>query len=145
MRCLAPQIRGAISLILRRNEEKCMLDLVIKNGQLVDGTGAPSRIADVAVKDGRIAEVGRVRGRARLTIDADGLLVAPGWLDIHTHYDGQATWDPLLDPSFSSGVTTAIMGNCGVGFAPIADGMQERLSSSWKASRRCPELPYISD
>src|SRR4051812_34919031 len=104
-----------------------MLDLVIKGGSLVDGSGSAPRTADVGVKDGQIVEVGRVSGAAHRTIDAGGLSVTPGWIDIHTHYDGQATWDPELDPSFSSGVTTAIMGNCGVGFAPVRDGMQERL------------------
>lgn len=104
-----------------------MLDTVIKGGQVVDGTGAPAFTADVGIKDGKIVEVGRVSTPAARTIDADGLSVTPGWLDIHTHYDGQATWDPDLDPSFSSGVTTALMGNCGVGFAPVRDGQQNRL------------------
>jgi N-acyl-D-aspartate/D-glutamate deacylase len=94
-------------------------DLVIRGGTVIDGTGAPPRTADVAVEDGRIAEVGRVaRGSARREIDADGLVVTPGFVDIHTHYDGQATWDSLLAPSCYHGVTTIVMGNCGVGFAP---------------------------
>ena len=96
-----------------------MHDLVIRGCKLVDGTGAPARTADVAVKDGRIAEVGRVVGAARRALDADGLLVTPGFVDIHTHYDGQATWDPQLAPSTWHGVTTLVMGNCGVGFAPV--------------------------
>lgn len=104
-----------------------MLDTVIAGGTIVDGTGKPSFSADIGIKDGRIAEIGRITTPAHRRIDADGLMVAPGWLDIHTHYDGQATWDAELDPSFSSGVTTAIMGNCGVGFAPVRDGMQQRL------------------
>ena len=95
-----------------------MHDLIIKGGTLVDGTGAPARQADVAVDDGRITEVGQVQGGATRTIDADGVLVTPGWVDIHTHYDGQATWDPELAPSSWHGVTTLVMGNCGVGFAP---------------------------
>jgi N-acyl-D-aspartate/D-glutamate deacylase len=94
-------------------------DLVIRGGTVVDGTGAPARTADVAVQDGRIAEVGRVSGAAGRTLDADGLLVTPGFVDIHTHYDGQATWDPQLAPSTWHGVTTLVMGNCGVGFAPV--------------------------
>ena len=95
-----------------------MHDLIIKGGTLVDGTGAEARQADVAVDDGRITDVGQVEGGATRVIDADGLLVTPGWVDIHTHYDGQATWDPELAPSSWHGVTTLVMGNCGVGFAP---------------------------
>ncbi len=95
-------------------------DLIIKGGTLVDGTGAAARTADVAVDAGRITEVGRVKGGATRTIDADGLLVTPGWVDVHTHYDGQATWDSELAPSSWHGVTTLVMGNCGVGFAPVA-------------------------
>lgn len=95
-----------------------MHDLVIKGGTIVDGTGAPARTGDIAIKDGRIQELGEIKAAARETIDADGLLVTPGWVDIHTHYDGQATWDPLLTPSCWHGVTTVVMGNCGVGFAP---------------------------
>ncbi len=95
-----------------------MHDLVIRGGQLVDGTGAPAHNGDIAIEDGRIVEVGRVEGKARRTIDADGLVVTPGFVDIHTHYDAQATWDPLLTPSCWHGVTTAVCGNCGVGFAP---------------------------
>jgi N-acyl-D-aspartate/D-glutamate deacylase len=100
-------------------------DLLIRGGAVVDGTGTPARTADVTVTDGVITEVGRVDGAAHRTIDADGLLVTPGFVDIHTHYDGQATWDPHLTPSCWHGVTTAVMGNCGIGFAPVtADGHQ---------------------
>jgi len=95
-----------------------MHDLVIRGGKIVDGTGAEARSGDVAVSDGRITEVGGVDGAARETIDADGLLVTPGFVDIHTHYDAQATWDPQLLPSGWHGVTTVVVGNCGVGFAP---------------------------
>ncbi len=104
-----------------------MHDLVIKGGTVVDGTGAPARTADVAIADGRVAEVGRVNGGGRREIDADGLLVTPGFVDIHTHYDGQVTWDPLLTPSCWHGVTTVVMGNCGVGFAPVAPDRREWL------------------
>ncbi|MCC7271501.1 MAG: amidohydrolase family protein [Alphaproteobacteria bacterium] len=96
-----------------------MHDLLIRGGTLVDGTGAAPRTADVAVAGGRIVAVGRVTGPARRTVDADGLLVTPGFVDIHTHYDGQATWDSFLSPSSLHGVTTAVFGNCGVGFAPV--------------------------
>ncbi len=97
------------------------MDLVIRGGTVVDGSGAPPRTADVGIDGGRIVAVGRVdeidAGGARV-LDADGLLVTPGFVDIHTHYDGQATWDPVLAPSSQHGVTTLAMGNCGVGFAP---------------------------
>lgn len=96
-----------------------MHDLIIRNGTVIDGTGAPGRLADVAITDGIVREVGTVEGTATREIDASGCLVTPGWVDIHTHYDGQVTWDPLLAPSSWHGVTTAVMGNCGVGFAPV--------------------------
>jgi N-acyl-D-aspartate/D-glutamate deacylase len=96
-----------------------MLDLVIRGGTVVDGTGAARRTADVGVKDGIVVEVGTVDERGAREIDADGALVTPGFVDIHTHYDGQATWDPRLQPSSGHGVTTIVMGNCGVGFAPV--------------------------
>ncbi len=102
-------------------------DLVLRNGTVVDGTGAPPRQADVAVVDGVVAEVGDVDGRGRREEDADGLMVFPGFVDIHTHYDGQATWDSQLAPSSWHGVTTVVAGNCGVGFAPVAVHNRERL------------------
>ena len=105
-----------------------MTDLIIRNGQLVDGTGSPSRSADVAVTDGHISDIGDLGGAsARRVIDADGRLVTPGWVDIHTHYDGQATWDEVLAPTAWHGVTTTVMGNCGVGFAPAAPDRREWL------------------
>lgn len=102
-------------------------DILIRGGTLVDGSGRPAFTADVAIKNGRIAEVGRISANARRTFDACGLLVIPGFVDIHTHYDGQATWDPLLTPSSWHGVTTAVMGNCGVGFAPMRADQREFL------------------
>ncbi len=94
-------------------------DLVIRGGTVIDGTGAPERTADVAMSGGRITEVGRVSARGRREVDAAGALVTPGFVDIHTHYDGQATWSNRMAPSCYHGVTTVIMGNCGVGFAPV--------------------------
>lgn len=96
-----------------------MHDLVIRGGSVVDGTGAARRTADVAITDGVVTEVGRVDGPAERELDADGLLVTPGFVDIHTHFDGQVTWDPLLTPTCWHGVTTVVIGNCGVGFAPV--------------------------
>ena len=95
-------------------------DLVIRNGTVVDGTGGPLQAADVAIDGGRITAVGEVSGSGREEIDARDRLVAPGWVDVHTHYDGQAIWDTEMAPSSHHGVTTAVMGNCGVGFAPVA-------------------------
>jgi len=99
-----------------------MHDLVIRNGTVVDGTGAPKRIADIAIDGETITTLGRDIGPGRRELDAEGLLVTPGFVDVHTHYDGQATWDPQLTPSSYHGVTTAIFGNCGVGFAPVRPG-----------------------
>ncbi len=104
-----------------------MHDLVIRAGRVVDGSGSPARTADVAVDGGVITEVGVVDQRGRRELDADGALVTPGFVDIHTHYDGQATWDVELAPSSWHGVTTAVMGNCGVGFAPVRPSDHQRL------------------
>ena len=102
-------------------------DLVVQGGSVLDGTGSEARNADIAVRDGLIVEVGDVSGSATRTIDANGALVIPGIVDIHAHYDGQATWDSRLQPSSWHGVTTAVMGNCGVGFAPVHDDAHDKL------------------
>jgi N-acyl-D-aspartate/D-glutamate deacylase len=104
-----------------------MHDVVIRGGTIVDGTGAPARTGDVAIDGGRVTSATGRAGAARREIDADGLLVTPGWVDIHTHYDGQVTWDPHLTPSGWHGVTTLVMGNCGVGFAPAKPDRHEWL------------------
>lgn len=104
-----------------------MHDLVIRNAHIVDGSGTPAYYGDVAVQDEQIVDVGSKLGRGKREIDADGLMVAPGWVDVHTHYDGQATWDPYLTPSCWHGVTTAVMGNCGVGFAPADPAKRDWL------------------
>jgi len=101
-------------------------DLVIRGGRVVDGTGAPAFTADIAISDGIVTEIGRV-GKGRREIDADGAVVTPGFVDVHTHFDGQATWDPHLTPSCWHGVTTAVLGNCGVGFAPADPTKHEWL------------------
>jgi len=103
-------------------------DLLIRGGELIDGLGGPRRRADVAVKDGRIAAIGsELEADATETLDATGLLVTPGFVDIHTHYDGQVSWDADFLPSAWHGVTTAVMGNCGVGFAPVRPADRQRL------------------
>jgi N-acyl-D-amino-acid deacylase len=104
-----------------------MHDLVIRGGTVVDGTGSEKRLADVAIDGDRIVAVGNDIGEGRREIDATGHLVTPGWVDIHTHYDGQVTWDTHLTPSGWNGVTTIVMGNCGVGFAPVRPGKEEFL------------------
>lgn len=104
-------------------------DLIIRGGTIVDGTGAERFTGDVAIKDGLIAAVGTVSGDATREIDAAGKIVAPGFVDIHTHYDGQATWDQEMAPSSWHGVTTVVMGNCGVGFAPAKPDRHEWLIS----------------
>ena len=104
-----------------------MPDLIIRNGTVVDGTGAPSYVADIAVSNGVITAIGADLGDASEVLDATGLLVTPGFVDIHTHYDGQATWDTLLEPTSGHGVTTIVAGNCGVGFAPVRPGKEAWL------------------
>jgi len=105
-----------------------MLDYVIKGATIVDGTGGAPQRGDVSVEDGLIVQVGgSVTDSARHTIDADGAIVTPGWVDVHTHYDGQVSWDQVMDPSAGNGATTIVMGNCGVGFAPVRPGGEKSL------------------
>ncbi len=104
-----------------------MHDLIIRGGTVVDGSGNPRVEADIAIDGDRITAVGRIDAKAARTIDAKNCLVTPGWVDVHTHYDGQATWDPILAPSSWHGVTTVVMGNCGVGFAPVRPGQEQFL------------------
>ena len=107
-----------------------MLDLRIEGATLFDGTGAGPRIADVGVRDGKIVEVGRCTAAATEVIQADGAWLTPGFVDIHTHYDGQASWDETFSPSIHHGVTTVVMGNCGVGFAPLATGDKRQSAAA---------------
>ena len=104
-----------------------MHDLLLRNGTILDGTGAQGQSLDIAVKDGRIAAVGANLGPAQTTIDAAGHIITPGFIDLHTHYDGQVSWDDTLRPSVNHGVTTAVMGNCGVGFAPCRAEDRDKL------------------
>ena len=104
-----------------------MHDLVIRDGTIVDGTGAPGFDGDVAISGRTIVAVGGKAGPGRREIDARGKIVTPGWVDVHSHYDGQATWDPLMSPSGAHGVTTVVMGNCGVGFAPVRETKRDWL------------------
>lgn len=102
-------------------------DLKIVGGTVVDGKGGEPFRANVGVKGGKIVEVGACTGPAARTIDAEGAIVTPGFVDIHTHYDGQVSWDDELAPSCFHGITTAVMGNCGVGFAPVRAADRDRL------------------
>ena len=104
-----------------------MHDLVIRNGKVVDGTGEEAFMGDIAIDGDRITKIGLVEDKGKEEIDAKGHLVTPGWVDIHTHYDGQVCWDSYLTPSCWHGVTTVVMGNCGVGFAPVKPGTEEFL------------------
>ncbi|MDD9895653.1 MAG: amidohydrolase family protein [Gammaproteobacteria bacterium] len=121
-----------------------MYDLLIKNGLVVDGSGAEPFHADIAIQDGVIAEVGTIREEATQSIDASGLIVTPGFVDIHTHYDGQVTWCEELTPSSNHGVTTAVMGNCGVGFAPCRPADKERLISLMEGVEDIPH-PVLAE
>ena len=115
-----------------------MHDIVIRGGTILDGTGAPAVTGDVAIEGGKIVAVGGTAGPAKRVIDADGLLVTPGWVDVHTHYDGQATWDPVLAPSSWHGVTTILFGNCGVGFAPVRKEHRTELIDLMEAVEDIP-------
>lgn len=104
-----------------------MHDVVIRGGKIVDGTGKPAFIGDVAIAKGQIAAVGKDLGGAQKIINAEGLLVTPAWVDVHTHYDGQVAWDEQMTPSLWHGVSTVVMGNCGVGFAPATPDRHDWL------------------
>jgi N-acyl-D-amino-acid deacylase len=115
-------------------------DLVVRGGTVLDGTGGEPHEADIAVQDGRIANIGRIAGAGREEIDAKGLTVTPGFVDIHTHYDGQVTWDDRFTPSSGHGVTTVLMGNCGVGFAPCRPQDRDTLIKVMEGVEDIPEL-----
>ena len=123
---------------MRRCDNVGMHDLVIRGGKVVDGTGAAPVTADVAIDGDQVVAVGQVDQAGTREIEADGALVTPGWVDVHTHYDGQATWDPVMRPSIDHGVTTAVMGNCGVGFAPVRPGGEAFLIELMEAIEDIP-------
>jgi N-acyl-D-aspartate/D-glutamate deacylase len=124
----------------RGSERDNMHDIVIRGGTIIDGTGAKRETGDVAIDGGILAKVGGKVGPAKRVIDADGMLVTPGWVDVHTHYDGQATWDPVLAPSSWHGVTTILFGNCGVGFAPVRKEHQSGLIDLMEAVEDIPNI-----
>lgn len=115
-------------------------DLIIRGGMVHDGMASPARVADVAVRDGRIAAIGEVVGTADQELDARGFLVTPGFVDVHTHYDGQATWEQRLVPSSGHGVTSVVMGNCGVGFAPCKPEQRDILVKVMEGVEDVPEV-----
>ena len=118
-------------------------DLVIRGGTIADGRGGDLFEADIAISEGRIREVGKVSARGGEEIDARGKLVTPGFVDVHTHYDGQVTWSQDITPSSQNGVTTAVMGNCGVGFAPCKPDDHTRLIQLMEGVEDIPE-PVLS-
>jgi N-acyl-D-aspartate/D-glutamate deacylase len=117
-----------------------MHDLVVRNGTVIDGTGAAPAQVDLAIDDGLITALEPKASAAHREVNAEGLLVTPGWVDIHTHYDGQATWDPAMTPSSWHGVTTTIFGNCGVGFAPVRPGSETYLINLMEGVEDIPEI-----
>jgi N-acyl-D-amino-acid deacylase len=117
-----------------------MFDTIVRGGTVVDGSGSAAYPADIAIANGRIAEVGQIRAPGRQVIDADGALVTPGFIDVHTHLDGQFIWDDRLDPAFSHGVTTAIAGNCGVGFAPVQPDQRKALIELMEGVEEIPGI-----
>jgi N-acyl-D-aspartate/D-glutamate deacylase len=115
-------------------------DLVVRHGKIFDGTGGPPFHADIAIRNGKITQIGNIAGRGAAEIDAEGHIVTPGFVDIHTHYDGQAIWSDRMDPSSSHGVTTVVMGNCGVGFAPCRPGDHELLMNVMEGVEDIPGI-----
>ena len=120
--------RATLASITDEGKVAMAYDLLIRNGRIVDGSGMPAFRGDVAVKDGKIAEIGKLSGPAKRTIDADGRVVAPGFIDNHCHYDAQVTWDPLCSFSCDHGATSVIFGNCSLSLAPVRKGHEERLA-----------------
>ena len=120
-----------------------MLDLIIRNGAVIDGTGSERRPADIAVTDGRIVAVGIVDEAAARVIDADGSIVCPGFVDVHTHLDAQLSWDPLPTSSCWHGITSVVLGNCGVTFAPVGPGQREFLAEMMESVEDIPRRAIL--
>src|SRR6266571_2112204 len=118
-------------------------DLLIRNGLVVDGSGLPGHRADVGVKDGKIADIGRLRDGAARTIDAGGLVVAPGFVDHHTHLDAQILWDPYGTSEPENGVTSVVMGNCGLALAPVEDGVEDAIVKSFVRVEAMPREALV--
>ena len=119
-----------------------MLDLVIRNGLICDGSGAPAYRGDVGVRDGRIVAVGEVTGEARETVDAGGRVIAPGFIDPHTHYDAQLVWDGLAQPSLEHGVTTVMPGNCSLSLAPLRAEHRDLLGATFRKIEEMPKNAF---
>jgi N-acyl-D-amino-acid deacylase len=117
-----------------------LCETIVRGGTVVDGSGSAAYTADIAIANRRIAEVGQIRAPVRQVIDADGTLVTPGFIDIHTHLDGQFIWDDRLDPAFSHGVTTTIAGNCGVGLAPVQPDHRRALIELMEGVEEIPGI-----
>jgi N-acyl-D-amino-acid deacylase len=117
-----------------------MHDIVIRGGTIIDGTGQTGFVGDLAIDGDRISQVGGQAGPGKREFKAEGRIVTPGWVDAHTHYDGQATWDPILAPSSWHGVTTILFGNCGVGFAPVRQADHTQLIALMEAVEEIPGI-----
>ncbi|KAF1039985.1 MAG: N-acyl-D-aspartate deacylase [Burkholderia lata] len=129
-----------MSIPARSKLQAADFDVVIRSGTIVDGSGGPSYVADLAIRDGKIVRIGRIAERGVEEIDATGQIVTPGFVDIHTHYDGQVTWETRLSPSSNHGVTTVLTGNCGVGFAPCRSTQRDTLVKVMEGVEDIPEI-----
>jgi len=117
--------------------ERQMLDLIIRNGTVVDGSGSPGFAADVGIADGKIVELGAIEQPAQNSIDARGLIVSPGFIDPHTHFDAQLLWDGRAKPSMEHGVTTVVPGNCSLSLAPLKEAHRNRLVGMFNRLKKC--------
>ena len=121
-----------------------MIDFLIKDASVVDGSGGALYAADVAVSNGKITQIGRITDAARETINAQGAWLTPGFVDIHSHYDGQASWDETFSPSIQHGTTTVVLGNCGVGFAPLARSTADEQQRLIRLMEGVEDIPGVA-